>query len=330
MIVWITRTIRYVYYITNYGISLKNFVTIITCILPELLMITIPISAFISVIFVYNKMTKNNELIILQSSGVRKINCLVPVLFSSIFVLILSYSITIYLMQRCSVAFENTKQSTKNDAIKVLFNNTNFNTFQNITIYAKDRKDNVLDSIILYIKATDKNDFNRIIYAKSGKIVDTNIVLQNGNIQQFKSESNHLRTIYFDKYTINMLEYYSTNESRKIDFDLMSIRDLLKYKNNPEAKVELTNRLITPILSVTLSILACMLTLDISFNRGENNKDIAKVYLLCLVNFACYIFCVRSGKKNVVLLYLGIISLFTPFVYPIISMITNKIKLKHV
>lgn len=333
-IIWITRIIRYIYYITEYGLNIKNFITIILNILPNLLMLTIPVSAFMSTIFLYNKLIKNNELIIFQNSGLKTMHLITPILMMSIFILIISYSITLHFLVLSNIKFENIKDSMKNDAVKVLLNNTNFNTFQNITIYAKEDKNNILNSIFLYIKSTDKENPDRIIYAQQGKIINTHIVLTNGNLQEFNN-NNTLKTIYFDKYTLDISEYYNTNKNKNIDFDLMSLKELYKIKHTDSKVVaEIANRILTPILSLTLSILACLLILNTSFSRNDDNKSMIRAYTLCLTNFALYLFFIKASQKNNIYIYISCLLLFSPLYYTIFNYIQNKfinnIKLKNV
>ena len=120
MIIWITRITRYIDYITEYGTSLKNFLIIALTILPNLLILTIPISSFVAVIFLYNKLIKNNEIIIFQNSGLKKSNLLLPVFFMSLFAMLFSYYLTFYLLRIGNTKFDKTRMELKNDAVKVL------------------------------------------------------------------------------------------------------------------------------------------------------------------------------------------------------------------
>lgn len=325
MVVWITRTTRYIYYITDYGLSFVNFIVIIVNVLPNLLMLTLPISSFMSIIFSYNKLIKNNELIIFQNLGLKKINFLIPVFIFSFFVSILYYTITLYLLQLSNIKFEKIKLSMRNDAVKVLLNNTNFNSFQNITLYAKEKNNDILYSVFLYIKSNEKTNYDNIIYASSGKIVGTNIIFYNGNIQEFKKNESSLKTIFFDKYTIDISKYYDIDDAKVFDYDLMSLKELFQIKNNKIVNAEIANRLLSPILSITLSILACMLILNIKFSRNENNKSIIFIYSACIVVFALYLFFIKSAKNNNSYIYLCVLLLFSPAFYNLCNLFKRKL-----
>ena len=315
-IIWITRTIRYLYFITEYGVDFRNFLLIIVSILPDLLLLSIPISTFLSVMFLYNKLIKNNELLILQNAGVNKFGFLSPVIFLSIIACFFCYFITFYLSPKSNTVFENQKVAVSNDIANVLLNNTNFNNFQNIIFYAKEKDENLLKSILFYIN--DKDNY-KILYAKTGEVNNTYITFRNGNLQEFK-DSNALTTVYFDEYSINIADFYKIDYSTTKDTDLMYFNELLSLKEKDnEVKMEIFNRIFTPVLSLTLSILSCLMVLNIKFSRFDNNKSIFIIYTACLLNFVLYLYLMKLGKKDTFYLYSAFILLFTPFLYIFIN-----------
>ena len=317
-IIWITRTIRYLYFITEYGIDFRNFLLIIVSILPDLLLLSVPISTFLSVMFLYNKLIKNNELLILQNAGVSKFGFLSPVIFLSIIASIFCYFITFYLSPKANTVFENQKVAVSNDIANVLLNNTNFNNFQNITFYAKEKDENLLKSVLFYIN--DEKNY-KVLYAKTGEVNNTYITFKNGNLQEFKDDK-ALTTIYFDEYSINIADFYKIEYSTTKDTDLMYLNELLSLeKKDNEIKMEIFNRIFTPLLSLTLSILSCFMVLNTKFSRFENNKSIFIIYTVCLLNFVLYLYLMKLGKKDIFYLYLAFILLFTPFFYIFINSI---------
>lgn len=325
IIIWITRTIRYVYFITEYGIDLKTFILIITLILPDLLIFSIPISTFLAIIFLYNKLIKNNEMVILQNAGVGKSGFLFPPFVLSLIVMFCLYSITLYLSPKSNRIFEEQKEEIRNNMVNVLLNNTNFNNFQNITFYAKERDGNSLSSIVFYFN-DEKTD--KILYAKDGKINNTIITFNDGNMQEFDNDL-FLRVIYFDKYSIDISKFYKIDYTTYEETSTMFLKDLLKIEEkNNEVKVEIFNKIFFPFLSITLSILASLLVLNNTFSRFENNKDIFISYFICLINFVFFIYFVKLGKKNIIFLFISFLSLFTPLFYLLFNYIKKKQCLK--
>ena len=95
-IICITRITRYIGYITEYGLTVGNFLKMIALIVPNMIVITTPITLIISTIFVMNKFMSSNELIILQNFSINKFNLLKPLLILNIIAMLFSYKSYLY------------------------------------------------------------------------------------------------------------------------------------------------------------------------------------------------------------------------------------------
>ena len=264
-------------------------------------------------------------MVILQNAGVGKSGFLFPPFVLSLIVMFCLYSITLYLSPKSNRIFEEQKEEIRNNMVNVLLNNTNFNNFQNITFYAKERDGNSLSSIVFYFN-DEKTD--KILYAKDGKINNTIITFNDGNIQEFDNDL-FLRVIYFDKYSIDISKFYKIDYTTYEETSTMFLKDLLKIEEkNNEVKVEIFNKIFFPFLSITLSILASLLVLNNTFSRFENNKDIFISYFICLINFVFFIYFVKLGKKNIIFLFISFLFLFTPLFYLLFNYIKKKQCLK--
>lgn len=319
-IIWITRIIKYIFFITEYGLDFKSFFKIIISVLPNLLLITFPLSAFISIIFFYNKLIKNNELIILQNSGLTKTHLLLPSLFLSIFICFMSFSITLYFLPKNNIEFENIKIYMKSSIANILLSNSNnFNNFKNITIYSKEINNNILKSVIIYIteEGDGKRVYNKAIYAKYGIIVGNYITLLNGNIQEFNIYDNkNLKLLFFNKYTIDISQYYNLNFEKRFDENLMFLDELLKIKNkNQKIISEIINRILNPLISIVLAIFSSILVLNLNFTRAENNKQLFIIYLLCIIDLSLFLYSFKILDKNINGIYITILSFIIPLFY---------------
>ena len=55
-ILWLTQSLRFIEMITNKGLPLAMFIKMTSCLMPRLFAILSPISLFVAVLFVYNRM----------------------------------------------------------------------------------------------------------------------------------------------------------------------------------------------------------------------------------------------------------------------------------
>lgn len=69
-ILWLTQSLRFVELVTNKGLPLSLFIKMTSCLMPRLFSLLSPISVFVAVLFVYNRMLSDRELVVMQSAGI--------------------------------------------------------------------------------------------------------------------------------------------------------------------------------------------------------------------------------------------------------------------
>ena len=67
--VWLAQSLRLVDLIVNRGLSAEVFLYLALLILPRFLDIVLPIGAFIAVLFVFNRLTSESELVVMRGAG---------------------------------------------------------------------------------------------------------------------------------------------------------------------------------------------------------------------------------------------------------------------
>ena len=67
--VWLAQSLRLVDLIVNRGLSAEMFLYLALLILPRFLDIVLPIGAFIAVLFVFNRLTAESELVVMRAAG---------------------------------------------------------------------------------------------------------------------------------------------------------------------------------------------------------------------------------------------------------------------
>src|SRR5499433_536707 len=67
--VWLAQSLRLVDLIVNRGLSIELFLYLALLILPRFLDIVLPIGAFIAVLFVFNRLAAESELVVMRGAG---------------------------------------------------------------------------------------------------------------------------------------------------------------------------------------------------------------------------------------------------------------------
>src|SRR3982750_4538880 len=79
-IVWLTQALRFIDFIVNQGVSITVFLHLTMLLVPSLMLMILPPALFCSVLFVYNKLNMDSELVVMQAMGLSRWRLAAPAL----------------------------------------------------------------------------------------------------------------------------------------------------------------------------------------------------------------------------------------------------------
>ena len=95
-IVWLTQALRFVEFIVNQGVSITIFLHLTALLVPSLLLMILPPALFCAVLFTYNKLTSDSELVVMQSMGLSCWQLARPALIVAFVTMLITYAIAMY------------------------------------------------------------------------------------------------------------------------------------------------------------------------------------------------------------------------------------------
>ena len=267
-LIWIAQSARFLYLITDMGLSMSVYVPYILYQLPkivsQMMLISFLISLFISII----KFQNNKEMEIYWLSGVSKKTIVWTILKISLVPTFVAFFLYIYLAPMTGLISRNILANSEFTFVNALVKKNNFNSpFKNLTVYVgeNDNRGN-LEKVYLF-------ENNKTIIAKQGKVlnVDNKNYLQlidgfihqknkNGKIQIIKFEE----TLYdFTKYKSNLTTYPKLQE-RSLLWLFNELKNNRKEKNN--TIFEIHKRIFKPLFIPIIALLCCFIL------YGNNEK----------------------------------------------------------
>lgn len=283
LLIWFSRAISFVKYITENGIALSQFFYLFVLILPWLFLFIIPISLFGAILMIYNKLISSNEITILKNSGLTKFAISKPVISLAIFSSLICFVISIYLMPYANKKFRASRVNFTNNYANLSINPQTFETLKNLTIYIKDRdKENNLSGILLF---EDKpGEYNLTITAKSGHIVSEDnsalLYMDTGTIQKFNKKDKSSEILNFESYVFNLTNNQGTQNKRRwkakeryLD-ELLHPNDDSTKKDIAKYRSEFHQRLTYPLLPICFAIIALTCILRDNYSRRGNLSNI--------------------------------------------------------
>lgn len=327
MVIWLTQSLKLLDLIANSDAPAGLFIKLIALTLPRFLEIILPLALVAGILFIYNKMIMENELIVLRSCGFDQLALAKPALILAGAITILILCMSTYISPKGYAATQILKQDVKSQYSTFLLREGVFNTFSdNLTVYLRARAKN---GDLLGVTIHDTRDKSKppvTITAKRGRIVmeteTPNIIVYDGMRQQMDNQSEVITKLFFSRYTIEVkgLETSPTERWREANErtlwellhpDMSNRRD---RSNRDIFRAETHHRLVTPFNAIGYALVALATILLGPFNRrGQNKKILAgAIIIVCLQ--AIDLIVVNRARSNLAFVPALYAVTFTPIV----------------
>ena len=214
-VVWLTQSLRFVDMIVNRGLSVTSFLSFTLLLLPTFLSLIGPIAIFVAIVFTYNRMLNDREIIVLSASGLSPIKIGRPALILSFLLMGFGYLNTLYLMPSSYREFKDLQREYRSDLASVFLQEGVFNPIiEGITVFVRERnKVGELFGIIVHDERKPEKPIT--IMAEKGAIISGDrgprVLMINGNRQEVSSVDGRLSLLYFEKYTFDLQDINETN-----------------------------------------------------------------------------------------------------------------------
>lgn len=285
-IIWLTQSLRFVDLITNKGIAVSLFVKMTSLLMPRIFTILSPISLFAAVLFVYNRMLSDRELVVMKAAGISPWQNAKPAVFIGIIMCFFNFYVMNVVIPYAENEFNDLEWQIKNDVSHLMFREGEFTTLQpDLTVFITTHEpDGSVSGILINDERTA--NMKSAVSSEHGRIVNTDkgprIILINGSRQELNKLTGQFTSVTFDRYSVDFGSK-ETKARKEAGVREKSMAELLTARSNPEltAKeanrwvVEGNKRLTTPLLNVVFALLGCTGLLVGNFNRRGQIKIVS-------------------------------------------------------
>ena len=266
-ILWLGQSLRHLDLLTTNNVDISAYFSYVVLLLPKILQLTSPISFFISIMFILNRLRSDSELIVLWAAGKSNRNILIkPILIFTSFIFILLTTLSIYLTPYSLNEIRHKIIDIRSSGIHsaMLKERKFISPIDTLTIFLQEIDGEKISGLLIH-DLKDPNNPNTYIAENGEMIVDQNIKflrLYNGNIQILDKENKKISEIYFESYDLNLSPYSHKESSHFYTDELKTsiIINKIKEDSYSEAEfAELNNRIINPIYIFCLSLLPLLI-----------------------------------------------------------------------
>jgi lipopolysaccharide export system permease protein len=281
--VWLAQSLRLVDLIVNRGLSFELFLYLALLILPRFLDIVLPIGAFIAVLFVFNRLTSESELIVMRAAGLSPLVLARPVFILAGLAFVALMSLSAYFLPASNREFKDLQFEIRNRFVSALLQEGAFTTVSDqLTIYIGGRSQR---GEVIGLLINDNRDPQQpvTILAEQGAFASSaqgsRVVMVHGSRQRFDRATGKLSVLTFERYTLDLDMLRDAPVVRFRDAQERFLGDLfwppadLDPLTRNGFLVEAHQRLIVPlsVFSFVMIPLACLLPGELN-RRGQLSR----------------------------------------------------------
>lgn len=277
-ILWLSQSLRFIELLVKKGLSVLHFISLTMLLLPNFLVMILPISLFAVVLFTYNRLITDRELMVLKAAGVSDFALARPVLILAVAGMAVSFGLTLFVVPRSVEGFREMQWAIRNDVSGVLLQEGVFTEVtRGITVYVRSRTpEGELLGILIHDKRSARGAVT--LMAERGALMfderTPRVLMVNGNRQEV-AEGGRLSLLYFDSYSVDIGTMGTEPNDRFRDARERPLRELLTMTEADglqsvdvrRFRVEAHQRLTSPFYVLSFAVLAAAALLTAPFNR---------------------------------------------------------------
>jgi lipopolysaccharide export system permease protein len=270
--------------IVNRGLSAEMFLYLALLILPRFLDIVLPIGVFIAVLFVFNRLITESELVVMRAAGLSPFSLAKPVLALAAIAFLVLLALSTYFLPVASRDFKNLQFEIRNRFVSSLLQEGAFTTISSkLTIYigARNNRGEVIGILI-----DDERDPRHpvTLLAERGAFAEagggSRLIMINGNRQQYDRDTGKLSVLTFDRYVLDLDMLRDAPEVRFREAQERFLGELffpppdLDPMTREAVLVEGNQRITIPLTAFSFALIPLACLLPGEFNRRGQLKRV--------------------------------------------------------
>jgi len=267
-VIWLSQSLRLLDLVINRGQSAPMFAYLTMLMLPQLLVIILPVAFFGGALYGLHRMNAESELIVMAASGYSRVQLAQPVLIAAAIVMGFTYLCGLYFMPLGQRLMKAEVMNIRADIGTAILNEGNFNTpVKGLTVFIREL---AADGHIQGILVHDNRNAQRptTYLAQTGVLAQTSagarLIMENGTIEQSSRRGGQLSILKFQRYVFNLDQFASQQHQQVLATTERYLSELFsphltKDPGNRLRRIYLAeahNRLTAPLYCLTFALIA--------------------------------------------------------------------------
>lgn len=314
LLVMVVQSIRFLELVMNSGASMVAFGSLLTLSIPRFVEAVLPISLMISILFFYNKIIMDSEMVIMRSAGASKLALMKPALVLSGIFMVIMFIVAAWVTPKSISEIQLLRQDIRGQYASLLFREGIFNTVgSGLTAYVRHRDgEGVLHGLMIHDTREEANGGNAytVVAQRGVSLSDSKgqkVIVYDGTRHELDEERRTLSRLDFKQYTIDIPERKSDISSRWKEPDERSLPNLLNIsgvskadqEHIPQFIAEANRRISLPFLILAFCLLSGAFLLTGQTDRKGLGQRILGASLCALLLQGLYLAVFNLTKQHI-------------------------------
>lgn len=307
---WMVQILTTIKFLMNYGIELTNFLGLSMMMLPFIISIIMPFVTFIAILFVYNKMIGDNEVVVIMASGTSPWKIARPALILATFLTVAHFILNLWIVPATQAKFYDTQWNLRYGLAHMTIQEATFTEISHGRVFYVEK---VVDHDLSQVMLSDmrKSNAQITIFAGKGKLVSTmrglSIVMTDGSLYAH-GDGSAIGTFESFEMDLNIPEKNNDSafRARRMPTRMLvnSLNANLTKKQHKTVMSELANRFLGPFMNFILAAICVTILLRTSLLRRRTSFAPAATVLAMSVGMASFmsLSSMLSGMNDLMLL----------------------------
>jgi len=220
-VIWLSQSLKLLDLVINRGQSAPTFVYLTILMLPQLLVVILPIAFFGGVLYGLHRLNAESELIVMSAAGYSRAQLAVPVLIAAAIAMVMTYACSLYLMPLGQRMMKAEVVSIRADIGAAILSEGNFNApVKGLTVFIRELQS---DGHIRGILVHDNRNARRptTYLAVSGVLAQTpsgpRLIMENGTVEQTAESGAKLSVLKFKRYVFDLDQFASQQQAQNLE-----------------------------------------------------------------------------------------------------------------
>ncbi|MCL1513951.1 LptF/LptG family permease [Parasaccharibacter sp. TMW 2.1891] len=206
-LIWLTQSLHFIGMIVQHGLSLPAFLHLTLLMLPSFITVILPVTCFLVILWVYQRLDSDRELTILQATGLSPLRLACPGLLCAGFATLTAYGLSLWGAPLAYHHFHRYELEIRNRAAAFLLEEGVFTPISKaMTVYVRERRsDDSFGGIMIEDNRVPANPVT--ILAEDGLAEPhgntLRLILHNGSRQTLNRRTGELSTLLFQLETLD-------------------------------------------------------------------------------------------------------------------------------